>query len=95
MFRTNVLHLTLSLRDVSNTQCLKKCGCGFAECGKMVELGRLAVWCLVSIGTFSSSDATLKTTAPHFREDTVPLEKGLSLRGFATFNSSIVRCGPF
>ena len=63
--------------------------------GKMVELGRLAVWCLVSIGTFRSLYATLKTTAPHFREDTVPLEKGLSLRGFATFNASIVRCGPF
>ena len=63
--------------------------------GKMVELGRLAVWCLVSIGTFRSSDATLKTTAPHFREDTVPVEKGQSLRGSATFNDSIVRCRPF
>ena len=89
-----MLHLTLSLRDVSNMQCLKKCGCGFAVCGKMVELGRLAVWCLVSIGTFRS-DVTLKTTAPHFRENTIPVKKGQSLRGSAIFNVSIVLCGPF
>ena len=58
----------------------------------MVELGRLAVRCLVSIGTFRS-DVTLETTAPHFRENTIPVEKGQSLRGSATFNGSIMLAG--
>ena len=37
----------------------------------------MQVGCLVlvvSIGTFGSSDATLKTTVPDFRENTVPVE---------------------
>ena len=31
---------------------------------------------VVSMALFRSSDATLKTTAPHFRENTVPVENG-------------------
>ena len=65
------------------------CLIGWWHCSwKSCSVVGLAVWCLVSIGTFCSSDATLKTTAPHFRENTVPLDKGQSLRGLATFNAS-------